>query len=242
MSLVNPSYIPSVSPVHPLYNGDRWGLGGDWGLGLGGDWWGLPLGDHSPSKSPLCPLDIPCKSHLYPRSGPSRVGTGWGLGGDWVGTGEGLGRDCSPSPVPRGTGEGLVGTPLGDRKMDFEVEIITHSEGGTGRDQDRPVCPYIIYIGEGRDGSPHLLGLWCQLGGGLPQQHCTGCPCAKRGRACRPTPACLRLGGTISSSPRHQPSNPTRAYFPSRLRHYVTPSSAHDFSRQRDQLSCIDAA
>ena len=77
MSLVNPSYIPSVSPVHPLYNGDRWGLCGDWGLGLGGDWWGLPLGDHSPSKS-----------HLYPRSGPSRVGTGWGLGtGDWVGTG-----------------------------------------------------------------------------------------------------------------------------------------------------------
>ena len=25
------------------------------------------------------------------------------------------------------------------------------------------------------------LGLWCQLGRGLPQQHCTGCPCAKRG-------------------------------------------------------------
>ena len=49
----------------------------------------------------------------------------------------------------------------------------------------------------------------------MPQQHCTGCPCAKRGRACRPTPACLRLGGTISSSPRHQPSNPTWAYFPS---------------------------
>ena len=46
---------------------------------------------------------------------------------------------------------------------------------------------------------PHSkLGLGCQLGRGLPPQHCTGCPCAKRGRACRPTPACLRLGGTIS--------------------------------------------
>ena len=166
------------------------------------------------------------------------MGTGWGLGGDWGGTGEGLQSLPSPSRDWGGTG----GDSLGGPEMDFEVEIITHSEGGTGRDQDRPVCPYIIYIGEGRDGSPHLLGLWCQLGGGLPQQHCTGCPCAKRGRACRPTPACLRLGGTISSSPRHQPSNPTWAYFPSRLRHYVTPSSAHDFSRQRDQLSCIDAA
>ena len=109
MSLVNPSYIPSVSPVHPLYNGDRWGLGGDWGLGLGGDWWGLPLGDHSPSKSPLCPLDIPCKSHLYPRSGPSRVGTGWGLERDWGGTAvppqslEGLGRDWWG--LPWGTGK-----------------------------------------------------------------------------------------------------------------------------------------
>ena len=38
---------------------------------------------------------------------------------------------------------------MGDRKMDFEVEITTHSEGGTGRDQDRPVWPYIIYIGGG---------------------------------------------------------------------------------------------
>ena len=218
------------------------GTGGDW-VGTG-DWGWVGTGGDSPwgTTAPLNPLYVPSISLVNPIYIPAVAPPGWGLGGDWVGTGEGLGRDCSPSPVPRGTGEGLVGTPLGDRKMDFEVEITTHSEGGTGRDQDRPVCPYIIYIGEGRDGSPHLLGLWCQLGGGLPQQHCTGCPCAKRGRACRPTPACLRLGGTISSSPRHQPSNPTWAYFPSRLRHYVTPSSAHDFSRQRDQLSCIDAA
>ena len=29
ISLVNSTYIRSISPVHPLYNGDRWGLGGD---------------------------------------------------------------------------------------------------------------------------------------------------------------------------------------------------------------------
>ena len=64
---------------------------------------------------------------------------------------------------------------------------------------------------------PHSkLGLGCQLGRGLPPQHCTGCPCAKRDRTCRPTPACLRLGGTISGSPRHQPSSPHMGVFPLR--------------------------
>ena len=73
---------------------------------------------------------------------------------------------------------------------------------------------YNIYRGgTGRQSPPARLVVPAR-GGGLPQQHCTGCPCAKRGRTCRPTPACLRLGGTISGSPRHQPSSPTWAYFP----------------------------
>ena len=117
-----------------------------------------------------------------------------------------------------------MGTPLGDRKMDFEVEITTHSEGGTGRDQDRPVCPYIIYIGEGRDGSPHLLGLWCQLGGGLPQQHCTGCPCAKRCRTCRPTPACLTLGGWGAPSQAPHATSPRIPHGRISLQDFVTTS------------------
>ena len=155
MSLVNPSYIPSVSPVPPLYNGDRWGLGGDWGLGTG--WTRAPVNPlYIPSISLVNPIYIPAVSPVRPLEGGDWLGTGWGLG---IGTqppvptqsspGWGLGVDWVWTGWGLGTGCGLVWTPRGDRKMAFEVQNTNHSEVWTGGDQLYPVWPYIIYIGGG---------------------------------------------------------------------------------------------
>ena len=115
---------------------------------------------------------------------------------------------------------------------------------GTREDQDRPVWLNIILY-RGRDGTPFpcggpqageglpvcrmppphsKLGLGCQLGRGLPPKHCTGCPCAKRGRTCRPTPACLTLGGWGAPSQAPHATSPRIPHGRLSLQDFVTTS------------------
>ena len=57
---LDPLHITAISHPNPLYIHSMVGTGGD-GCGVVGTG-----GDYIPSISPLYPLDILCKSHLYP--------------------------------------------------------------------------------------------------------------------------------------------------------------------------------